>query len=396
MWRDKSNTMEEKYWDEIREEFPITKNLAYFQSAGMSPIPNRVLKAVNEAYQKLNLFGDMHFLEDIERSDRLREKLGKMINTSASNLCFAHNTSTAFNFIAAALKRSTPFEFNLVSLMDEFPSSHIPFEFQGIPVKFVKPVDGVYSIESILEAVDEKTMGVVCSYVQYSTGFRLDVEKLGKALNEMDLLFMVNATQAFPLYEVDVEKMQVDVLTVSFHKWGLCGVAGSLFYTSPGFRQMYPSAMAGWLGVKPPPDDFIPTRKNIDYEQFEHAGQYNFGTMNFQALAGLDTAIDFVNEIGRDKIRERIAYLSKYLIDELRALPVEILSPCESEEHRSAIVLINLRQVDNGSGVAFLQKQGIVTSVRAGNIRISCNFFNTTEEIDRLVETLSLFCEMET
>ncbi len=388
--------MEETYWDEIREEFPVTQNLAYFQSAGMSPIPTRVLQAVTEAYTKLSHFGGMHFPEDVLRSDKLREKLAKMINTSASNLCFAHNTSTAFNFIAAALKRGTPFDFNLVSLMDEFPSSHIPFEFQGIPVKFVKPVNGVYSIESIIEAVDEKTMGVVCSYVQYSTGFMLDIEKLGKTLNEMDLLFIVNATQAFPIYEVDVEKMHIDVLAVSFHKWGLCGVAGTLFYTSEGFREMYPSPMAGWLGVKPPSDDFIPTQKNEEYEQFEHAGQYNFGTMNFQALAGLDAAIDFVNEIGREKIRERISYLSGYLIEGLKTLPVEILSPVESHATRSAIVLINLLKADNASAVSFLQKQGIVSAVRAGNLRIACNFFNNTEEIDRLLNALALFCEAET
>ncbi|TVQ10777.1 MAG: aminotransferase class V-fold PLP-dependent enzyme [Bacteroidetes bacterium] len=388
--------MEETYWDEIREEFPVTQNLAYFQSAGMSPMPKRVLQAITEAYTKLSHFGDMYFLEDITRSDKLREKLAKMINTSASNICFAHNTSTAFNFIAAALKRGTPFDFNLVSLMDEFPSSHIPFEFQGIPVKFVKPVNGLYSIESIIDAVDEKTMGVVCSHVQYSTGFRLDVEKLGKTLNEMDLLFIVNATQAFPIYEVDVEKMHIDVLAVSFHKWGLCGVAGTLFYTSEGFRKMYPNPMAGWLAVKPPSDDFIPTQKNTEYEQFEHAGQYNFGTMNFQALAGLDAAIDFINEVGREKIRERISYLSGYLIEGLKRLPVDILSPVENHATRSAIVLINLKKADNAGAVSFLQKQGIVAAVRAGNLRIACNFFNNTEEIDRLVNALALFCEMET
>ncbi len=388
--------MEEKFWNEIRDEFPVTQNLAYFQSAGMSPVPNRVLAAVHEAYKKLNQFGDLYFPEDMERSNRLREKLANMLNTSARNLCFAHNTSTAFNMVAASLKRSIPFDFNLVSLMDEFPSTHIPFEFQGIPVKFVKPVSGVYSIESILDAVDEKTMGVVCSYVQYSTGFRLNIEKLGKALNEMDLLFMVNATQAFPYYEVDVEKMHIDVLTASFHKWGLCGVAGSLFYTSEGFREMYPNTMAGWLGVEPPEDDFIPTRKNIAYKQFEHAGQYNFGTMNFQAMAGLDASIDFINETGRALIRERIAYLTGYLVEGLKTIPVEILSPVKQIQDRSPIVLINLPGADNQGAVQFMQKQGIVTAIRAGNIRISCNFFNNTEEIDRLVAALALYCEMET
>jgi len=386
--------MEDKFWEEIREEFPVTQNLAYFQSAGMSPIPNQVLKRINEAYLKINQFGDMHFMDDLQRSDQLRAKLSGMINTLPSNITFSHNTSTAFSFVAAALKHSMPFDFNLVSLKDEFPSTNVPFEFQGIPVKFVEPVKGSYSIESILDAVDEKTMGVVVSHVQYSTGFRLDIGKLGSALAAMDLLFFVNATQSFPYYDIDVEKMNIDVLTASFHKWGLSGIAGSLFFTSESFRRGYPNPMAGWLGVQPPDDDFIPTQKNQLYEQFEHAGQYNFGTSNFQVLAGLDCAIDYVNEIGRERIRNRMVALTDYLIERLRELPVEILTPVGNIDNRSPIVLINMVDMDNAEAVRFLEKNKIVVSVRAGNIRISCNIFNNFKEIDHLADVLALFSEM--
>lgn len=386
--------MEDKFWDEIREEFPVTKNLAYFQSAGMSPIPNQVLKKINEAYLKINQFGDMHFMADLQRSDELRAKLAGMINTKPANITFSHNTSTAFSFVAAALKHSMPFDFNLVSLKDEFPSTNVPFEFQGIPVKFVEPVKGSYSIQSILDAVDDKTMGVVVSHVQYSTGFRLDIEKLGRALAAMDLLFFVNATQSFPYYDIDVEKMNIDVLTASFHKWGLSGIAGSLFYTSESFRRGYPNPMAGWLSVQSPDDDFIPTQKNEIYEQFEHAGQYNFGTSNFQVLAGLDCAIDYINDIGREKIRNRIVALTDYLIERLREIPVEILTPVSNIDNRSPILLINMIGVDNAEAVKFLEKNKIVASIRAGNIRISCNIFNSFKEIDHLVDVLALFSEM--
>ncbi len=386
--------MEDNFWEEVRDEFPVTNHLAYFQSAGMSPIPNQVLRKINEAYLNINQFGDMHFGADLQRSDELRAKLADMINTNVANIAFSHNTSTAFSFIAAALKHSMPFDFNLVSLKDEFPSTNVPFEFQGIPVKFVEPVKGSYSLESILDAIDEKTMGVVCSHVQYSTGFRLDIEKLGKALAAMDMLFIVNATQSFPYYEIDVEKMHIDVLTASFHKWGLSGIAGALFYTSESFRRGYPNSMAGWLGVVPPEGDFIPTQKNEGYKQFEHAGQYNFGTSNFQVLAGLDCAMDYINNIGREKIRNRIIALTDYLIEKMRELPVEIITPVSNVDERSPILLINMIGTDNAEAVKFLEKNKVVTSIRAGNIRISCNIFNNFKEIDQLANTLGLFAEM--
>ncbi len=386
--------MEEKFWDEIREEFPVTKNLAYFHSAGMSPIPTRVLESVVQAYEKINQFGDMYFLDDLERTNVLRGKLAEMLNTKIDNVCYAHNSSTAFSFVAAALKKSGPAGFNLVSLKDEFPASNVPFEFQGIPMKFVEPEKGVYTVEKILEAIDENTLGVVCSHVQYSTGFRIEMEKLGKALRERGLLFIVNATQSFPVFDVDVEKMCIDVLTVSFHKWGLCAVAGTLFFTSESFRKKYPGAMAGWLSVKPLVGDFIPTQKNVTYQAYESAEQYNFGTMNFQALLGLDTAIEMYKEIGRERIRERIIALTDYLISRLRDLPVNIISPVHNPEYRSAIILINLKDADNAKAVEFLRKHNIVTSMRAGNIRIACNFFNNFKEIDQLINVLELYMEM--
>ncbi|MFW5708565.1 MAG: aminotransferase class V-fold PLP-dependent enzyme, partial [Bacteroidota bacterium] len=135
--------------------------------------------------------------------------------------------------------------------------------------------------------------------------------------------------------------------------------------------------------------------KNEIFEQLDHAGQFNFGTMNFQALSGLDTAIDFIHEIGREKIRNRIQFLTDYLIEALSELPVKIISPVKHPDQRSAIVLIDLLQGNNAEAVEFLRKNNVITTIRAGKIRISCNFFNNTAEIDKLAEMLALFCEIE-
>jgi cysteine desulfurase / selenocysteine lyase len=381
--------MEEQFWNTIRDEFPITREYAYFQSAGLSPMPNCVLEAVTNAYRKVNQFGDMYWMEELDKSNRLRITLGNLINTNADNIVFAHNTSTAFTFLAAALKAGHQEEFNLISLYDEFPSTHIPFEFQGITVKFVKPGNGAYSIDTILNAADEKTLGVVCSYVQYSTGFRLDAAELGRRLHERGLLFLLNATQGFPTFEIDVKKWHIDAMAVSFHKWGCCSHVGSLFYTSEKFRSRYPSPLAGWLSVQPAKNDFIPTQKETGYVQWKHAGQYNFGTMNFQALAGLDAAMNFMLQTGLEKIRQRILSIATYLTDRLRDLPVEIISPIDDPAHRSAIVLVDVTGKDNQAIVDHLKQQKIITTIRMEKIRISCNFFNNPKDVDRLIDALS-------
>ena len=141
--------MDETFWEEIRQEFPVTQHLAYFQSAGMSPMPKCALNATMSALERISQFGDKFFLKDMERADGLRARLAEMINARPDDIAFAHNTSTGFSFIAAALKASAPSGFNLVSLLDEFPSTHIPFEYQGIPVRFVAPENGSYTVEKI-------------------------------------------------------------------------------------------------------------------------------------------------------------------------------------------------------------------------------------------------------
>lgn len=379
-------------WNKVRRSFGLTKELAYFQSAGMSPIPKKVLKTIEQSYEKIYRYGDMHWPDDMEKVGVLRGMLAKHINTGAENLSILQNTSTAFSLVALSLKKVFGEEMNLISLQDEFPSTNVPFEFQGIQMKYVQPEDGRYPLEKILELADEHTRGIVCSYVQYGTGFRLDLEALGKAAKERGLLFIVNATQGFPMFPIDVEQMHIDVMTASLHKWGCAAHVGTLFFTSPDYRRRFPAPIAGWLSVMPPPDDFIPTAKGTPLTQFPDAMQYNFGTINFQTLLGLKTAFEFMEEIGWERIRKRILVLTDKLIARLMQIEaVEILSPHNQSFEQSGIISINLRGYSNSDCVAFLDQLGVITCIRQHHIRISCNFFNNREDIDRLVEGIRAF-----
>ncbi|MBW6492657.1 MAG: aminotransferase class V-fold PLP-dependent enzyme [Lentimicrobium sp.] len=379
-------------WAKIRKAFGVTREKAYFQSAGMSPLPRQVFKTICKSYEKIYLDGDENWPNDLEQVGALREMLGRHINTGGQNVHFLNNTSLAFSMIALSLKKVFGEGFNLVSLEDEFPATNVPFEYQGIQMKYVKPEEGRYSVERIMEAVDEQTRGIVCSYVQYSTGFRLDLAALGKAAREKGLLFMVNATQGFPFFPVDVETMNIDVLTASLHKWGCAAHVGSLFFTTPAFRERFPAPIAGWLSVLPPPNDFIPTAKGEPLHIYADAKQYNFGTINFQGLLGLKTAFEFMEEIGWENIRKRVLELTDRVISRLMQIEeVEILSPhCQSFE-QSGIISLDIKGHNNAECVSFLEKRGVITCVRQHRIRVSCNIFNNRSDINRLVDGIRGF-----
>jgi len=377
-------------WETIRKEFPVTLRGVYFQSAAMSPLPDPVFNAIVREYGKLRDLGDVQWEKDIETVRDVKIKCARIINGDEEDIAFVANTSTAMSLVALALKRHYQNECVILSMEDEFPSSTIPYEYQGIKMNYVEPEKGRYPLHSILDRVDSRTNVVLTSYVQYNTGFRQDLLKLGLELKKRNILFLVNATQGFPFFPIDVKNMHIDVLTASLHKWGFSGHLGSLFYTSSQYRDRFPSPLAGWLSVVPPKDDIIPTKKNVPIQIHRSAEQYNFGTSNLQSLMAFSTALDYLLAIGLDKCRKRISELTKYLLERLKDQPMSIISPVSTEGERSAIFSFRIRG-KNRACVIFLEKKKIYVSFRDDAVRVSLNIFNSIKDIDLLTEGLKEF-----
>lgn len=374
-------------WTRIRKDFPITENSVYFQSAAMSPIPTPVFKAIVEEYRRLHLYGDIHWHKDMEKFKKLCKDLAELMNTEQDNVTFIQNTSTAMSLLALSFKSQIQKPFNIVSMEDEFPASTIGFEYQRIEMRYVQPVDTRYPIESILEKIDAETLAVITSQIQYATGFRQDLLALGQELKKRDVLFIVNATQAFPYYPVDVKAACVDVLSASLHKWGLTGHIGALFFTSPAFREKFPSPWAGWLSVSTERKSFIHTAKNIPFLLHQSAHRYDFGTFNLQPLLAFQMALDYTKEIGIPNIQNRIMELTDYLIQGLMDLDITVISPIAKKDERSPIVSFTLGD-NNEACIKKFTENCIFVSPRDGNIRVSVNIFNSFADIDRLLKVL--------
>lgn len=380
-------------WQKIRDDFPVTKEAVYFMSAGLSPVPSPVLARIVDEYTKLNIAGDVHWERDIASYRAVCERIARHVGAGAGDVAIAQNTSTAMSILALSLKSGLSGNFNVVSMLDEFPSTTVPFEYQGIRMKYVKPEAGRYPVEKVLAAVDSDTVAVLSSYVQYATGFRQDLYKLGQELKRRGVLFLVNATQGFPLFPMDVQAMGIDAFSASLHKWGFVGHAGSVFFTSPEFRARFRAPVAGWLSVDPQGKDFIHTGKNEPFELYDSADRYVMGCINFQAINPLASAFDYLEAIGFEAIRARLFELTTRLIGGLRALNVEIVSPVGSEEERSAIVSFNLGETTKRCFQALLS-QRIYASYRAGHIRVAVNIFNAESEIDSLLTAVKTFVEV--
>jgi selenocysteine lyase/cysteine desulfurase len=270
---------------------------------------------------------------------------------------------------------------------DEFPASTIGFEYQNLDMRYVQPVEARYPIESILRKTDRNTLAVVTSHVQYATGFRQDLKALGEELKKRGILFIVNATQSFPFFPINVKSMNIDVLSASVHKWGFTGHIGTLFYTSSSFRKKFPPPWAGWMSVAPEEGSFIHTAKNTPFRLHETAERYIVGTYNLQPLLAFQVAMDYLKTIGFQNIQTRIMELTDYLIKGLKKLNIKIISPVARKKERSAIVTFTVGD-KNIQCIKTLAKNKIIVGARGDGIRVSVNIFNNFEEIDGLLKVL--------
>ena len=175
--------------------------------------------------------GDVHWDDGLRVAKRCARELPRFINAEPDEIGFTTNTSSGMNLIVDALEKHG----EVISCDLEFPVTTIPWMHRRIPVHLVKSVDGVVRPEDLRAAMNTRTGIISMSYVQFSNGFRSDLEELGSIKGDHALV--VNASQAAGVFEIDVKRMKIDALCATGHKWMLSGYGSGFVYISKKFRR---------------------------------------------------------------------------------------------------------------------------------------------------------------
>jgi selenocysteine lyase/cysteine desulfurase len=217
--------------------------------------------------------------------------------------------------------------------------------------------------------------------VQFLSGYRIDLEKIGKICKEKDIIFSVDAIQGLGAVRLDIEKFNINFLASGTQKW-LLGLQGLAFiYVRTELQDKMKSAPIGWLAVKDAWNllDFDLTTK-------ETAERFQPGTLNNLGIYAFNSSMKLFKEFGFDEIEKQVISNSKYFIDEL--VKIGYNSPVLSlpEKHLSGIV--SFRSENAQKIFDILSQKKIVCSLREGYIRFAPHFYNTKQEIDFVVDTL--------
>src|SRR5690242_1720867 len=191
-------------WAEIRKQFPVMNRLAYLNSAAAGPVSIAAHAAATGYYQKMMSDGDVHWNRWLADREATRVRLAKFINAEPDEIAFTTNTSSGMNLIIDALEERG----EVISSELEFPVTTLPWMHRRIPVHLLPAGDGEVRMPQIRDAMTPNTGTIALSHVQFSNGFRIDLQELGRAKGDHALV--VNASQSAGAFEIDVKRMQID------------------------------------------------------------------------------------------------------------------------------------------------------------------------------------------
>ena len=366
-------------------EFPWAGETIYLNHASTGPLPERTIAAVsafNRRRTKPHLISDAELFSTLDRG---RELAARMINGSPDEIALSVNTTYGLNVAALGLPLERG---DIVVVSDrEFPANVYPWmraQERGIQLELVPTTaEGWPDEDYLVERVSDPRVKVLAvSLVQFSTGYRVDLARLSAATREHGTYLVVDAIQGVGQVPVDVRATPVDILSAGAQKWMLSPWGSGFTWIRRELIAALEPAMVSWMAFAGT-DDFSRLTQ-YDPTLRDNARRFELITLPYQDFVGMNSSLELLLDVGVDTIRRRIAELHRPLIEWAERRGVRIASP--QGAHGSGIIC--LAPLEPAKVQEQLRAAGIIASLREGAIRISPHFYNTIEEMERVVEVL--------
>jgi len=361
-------------------EFPLTDDLIYLNHAAVAPWPQRTSEAVIKFAEQNTRFGSHFYLDWLEKELEIRRQLQALLNApSADDIALVKNTSEALSFVAYGLPWQSGD--NIVSSNEEFPSNRLPWQSladQGVEFRQADLQNAKTPEDALFALVDAKTRLLTISSIQFASGLRLDLERIGAFCKQRDVLFCIDAIQSLGAVQFDVQAYQADFVMADGHKWMFGPEGLGVFYTSPAARDKLKLTQYGWHMMKD-----THNYENKPWEIHPTARRFECGSPNMLGIHAFSASLSLLLETGMDEVERLVFEKSDYLKAAIDNNSQLILLSNRLSPLKSGIVTFKHRTIENETLYKHLQQSGVVCALRGGGIRFSPHFYNTLEEIDR-------------
>ena len=392
----------------IRNDFEFFRNnpdVAYLDNAATAQRPDVVLQAVVDFYRTVNsnpLRGLYQIsLAATEQYEQARQKVAGFIGAGrAEEIIFTKNATESLNLVAFSLCEEVlkPGDEIVVGIM-EHHSNMLPWRAaakrHGATVRYLEPdQDGLITEERFEQVLTEKTRIVAVTQVSNVFGRENDIKTFARMCHEKGIVIVADGSQSVPHMKVDVTDLDVDFLVFSGHK--MCAPMGiGVLYGKYEWLEKIPPFLTGGEMIE------LVTLDRLTYAEIPH--KFEAGTVNAGGAVGLKAAIEYFEKLGMDNIEERERQLTEYAYEKLMSIDgIKIIGSSDPAEHHG-ILTFTLQDV-HPHDIAYILDEQAKVAIRAGHhcaqpllkflgtpstARASLAFYNTEDEIDRLVTCLS-------
>jgi selenocysteine lyase/cysteine desulfurase len=363
----------------------VTERANYLNHAAVCAPPIPTIEAIQSQLADVSENGSINFRNWIAVKERTRQLVAGLLGARPEQVAFVRNTSDGLSTVANGLDWRAGD--NLVTFRNEFPSNIYPWlrvrDALGVEVRMCEERDGRIDLDELISLIDTRTRLVAISQIQYGSGFRADLARIGRAARAQDALLVVDVIQSLGVIPINIERDLIDVAAAACHKWLLTPEGVGLLYLSDRARERIQPTLVGWTSV-PNPEDYG------NFEQGWNRGTlaWETGTGPVALIHGLEASLKLLNETGIAAIQTYLETLTDHLCERLRSSNYHIISSRRAGE-KSQIVCIRHKGGLNPMDLySHLKKRNIITAPRGDSLRVSPHFYNTLEEIDELVGAL--------
>lgn len=364
-----------------RSEFAVTERYVYLNHAAVGVLPESSRTALARLLEEHGQAGVLGTYPYDERMPEFRERIGRFIGARGSEIATVGSTSAGANVVAQGIDWRAGDEVLLCD--NEFPANAVPWlalRRRGVRVRLLPTGDERLTADRLRRELRPETRAVTVSWVSYADGYRHDLAALSDVAHAAGALLCVDAIQGLGALRLDVRDSGIDTLYAGAGKWML-GVHGvGLLYVREPLIERFDLVMPGWRSMLDMWDFHA-------YEQpyAPQAMRFEGGTPNIVGTLSLVESVDLFERSGPQAIERHVLELTDYLCERLSRVGANVVTP-RGPGISSGIVTFSLPGRDSIELGRTLQRAGIVTTYRSTGVRVAPHGYNTTEEVDRLVD----------
>ncbi|MCQ4299795.1 aminotransferase class V-fold PLP-dependent enzyme [Pseudomonas songnenensis] len=368
---------------QINDEFPQLVGLRYLNHAAVAPWPLRAARAVSAFAEQNAALGARDYPQWLAVERSLRQRLTRLLNApSSADVALVKNTSEALSFVAFGLDWKSGDQ--IVISDEEFPSNRVVWEaLQRYGVEVVQVnLKGADPEGDLLAACGPRVSLMAISAVQYASGMRLDLVRLGEGCEQRGVLLCIDAIQQLGALPFDVQRNRCAFAMADGHKWMLGPEGLGVFYCRSDLRERLKLHEYGWHMLEHAGD-----YDRTDWEPARSARRFECGSPNLLGAMALEASLSLLEEVGMEQVAKSLDERIEWLAQGLDGLSgIEILSSRQAER-RSGIITFRLEHWTNAELFERLKAEQVVCALRGGGIRLSPHFYTPARVID---ETLAL------